>query len=84
MISKQTIIMEKIHGIEPAQPTLVYNEKSGKPIEHKIGLTIHQEFSARAMEALITKYGITSLEDYNIIATKAIRMANAMINSLNK
>lgn len=82
--------MSKITGNEPINPCLIRGEKPFSD-QHHTGLTIRQEFAARAMQGLISDKEnwpspfIVS-DDISIkeIAKLSIKLADALIEELNK
>ena len=83
----------KITGDEPYYPFITYNEggcgnavvihtELGEQyIHYEPGITIHQHFAESAMAAIISN---SKAWTYKEVARGAIKMANALIEELNK
>ncbi len=89
--------MTEITGNEPAQPFFEYNENgygeavvftmadgSKQFLPYKKGLTIRQEFAARAMEGMLSSGRLPTLEDHKKIAESSVKHADYLIAELNK
>jgi len=77
---------KKLTGEEQITPTLTYDETSGKPNGHLLGLTIREHFAAMMLQGIIAgnEYLRTGLREPNDMADRAVRLADALITELNK
>lgn len=73
-----------INPNDPAFPTQLYNEISGKPNGFREGLSIRAELAARAMQGLLAAWGQHDVTDFKDIASDAVMCADALILELNK
>jgi len=78
---------KKLTGEEQITPTLTYDETSGKPNGHLLGLTIRQHFAAMAMQGILSSgIGCTNdkesgLTDHKSVSEAAVNYADHLITS---
>ena len=80
--------MIKITGNEPAMPIIEDYNRGGIQVAEmsQPGLTIRQQFAAMAMQSLITIWteGTGDRIHEGVIVADAVKIADALINELNK
>lgn len=78
------------NGNDPAYPTLIYEEKSGKPIAHREGLTKREMFAMAAMQGLVSGYPDSEkvnghyipASSYSGMMKEAVELADELLKQL--
>jgi hypothetical protein len=68
------------NGDKPIDATLTYNDITGNPNGHFIGLTKREHFAALAMQGLLAHND--SVDEMKIIASDAVKLADALLKAL--
>jgi hypothetical protein len=63
---------------------IIDRHPDGCLIEKAYGINIRQHFAAMAMQGLMSNHSATHANDIKEIAERAVRMADALIEELNK
>jgi hypothetical protein len=71
------------NGKQPISATLTYNEVSGQPNGHLLGLTKREYFAGLAMQGIMANQNLTSTEN-DTIAKWSVEIADALLAELEK
>lgn len=68
----------------PSIPCIYQNQDGTLDYQSFTGLTIHAELAARAMQGMLANYEIINANSWEWIAKESVKMADELINQLNK
>jgi len=77
------------NGKQPISATLTYNEVSGQPNGHLLGLTKREYFAGLAMQGLLSIFDegkgiVPNLENTKYMARMAVLSSDALLKELEK